>query len=85
MESEQFLGFKAKDKITGFKGMITGHVRYITGCDQVILTPNVDNAGKYIDSKWYDVNRIEIISTDQLIIAKDPKEKVGAGEPAPIK
>lgn len=31
------LGQKAKDRITGFAGTITGKVEYITGCNQVLL------------------------------------------------
>lgn len=39
------LGRKYKDKITGFEGVATGYVRYLTGCNQVLLAPAVDSTG----------------------------------------
>ena len=41
------LGIKAKDSITGFQGVITGKVSYLTGCDQYLLAPEVHNCWKY--------------------------------------
>jgi hypothetical protein len=57
---QQFqLGKTYKDKITGFSGVATGHVRYITGCNQVLLAPPVDNEGKLRDSQWFDEQRLD--------------------------
>lgn len=53
------LGVKARDKITGFEGIITGRAQYITGCDQYVLVPPVKD-GKVGDSQWFDEGRIEI-------------------------
>lgn len=36
------LGLKAKDKITGFEGIITARCEYLTGCNQYCLTPQAD-------------------------------------------
>ena len=55
------LGKKAKDKITGFTGIIVGHIKYLYGCDQYGITPQVDKDGKTRDTQWFDVGRIEII------------------------
>lgn len=54
------LGQKAKDKITGFEGIIIGRAQYLTGCDQYVLAPPVKE-GKICDSQWFDEGRIEIL------------------------
>ena len=51
------LGAKYKDIITGFEGIATGAVKYITGCDQILLAPPAKSGSKP-DSEWFDVNRI---------------------------
>ena len=55
------LGKEAKDKITGFTGIITCKINYLYGCTQYGLTPMVDKDGKYPDTKWFDEGRLEII------------------------
>jgi len=57
------LGKKAKDKITGFEGIIIGKATYLFGCDQYGLAPQIfDKAkGELKASQWFDEGRIEII------------------------
>lgn len=55
------LGKKARDKVTGFEGIITGHCRYLYGCDQYLLKPQVKSDGSMIDGEWMDEGRIEVI------------------------
>lgn len=78
------MGKLAKDKITGFKGSITAHSIYISGCDQIFLQPPMKK-GAFEDGKWFDLNRLEILKGKKIPLMNDNKEKVGAGEPAPIK
>lgn len=56
----QNFGKKAKDKVTGFKGIITGRCDYMYGCGQYLLMPVVDKNGKKMDGEWFDEGRIEI-------------------------
>ena len=66
------LGKKAKDKITGFTGIITGKCFYLFGCAQYCLVPEVDfKEMKLRDSHWFDDGRVEII--EDAIKAKDVK------------
>lgn len=51
------LGATYKDKITGFFGVATGSVRYITGCDQVLISPRARNGIKP-EAQWFDENRV---------------------------
>ena len=83
------LGITAKDKITGFKGVITGRVQYLTGCDQYLLCPPVDKEGKPGEACWYDENRIERVGKKKPICLDGPddsgQDKKGACESAPVK
>ena len=39
------LGRTATDKITGFSGIATGFVVYITGCNQYLINPKAKKGG----------------------------------------
>jgi len=60
------LGKLAKDKITGFEGVITSKHFYITGCAQYGLQPKVDKDGKVPDKNYFDESRVEILGTHIL-------------------
>lgn len=61
------LGFTLRDKVTGFTGVATGHVEYITGCNQVLLVPKVDADGKLRESNWFDVQRCELLPAEDQV------------------
>jgi hypothetical protein len=70
------LGDKARDRVTGFEGIVTGYHEWITGCDTVTLTPPVDKDGKERESKGsYDVNRVEVIKAGAVKIEKVTVDK----------
>ena len=54
------LGAKVKDKITGFTGIVTGYVTYISGCNQALVTPQVGKDGEAKDSLWIDEQRLDV-------------------------
>ena len=62
------LGRTYKDKITGFSGVATGHVNYISGCNQVLLAPPVDTEGKLRDSQWFDEQRLEDVGAATVVL-----------------
>lgn len=59
------LGQKAKDKITGFEGIITGRAEYLYGCTQFCIVPLAKD-GKICDSQWFDEGRIQVIGSGIL-------------------
>lgn len=77
------LGFEYVDKVTGFKGFAIGHVKYITGCYQVLLQPRGDGKTRP-ESEWFDEarvvftenkERIEIVTRANLIgFDKEPSK-----------
>ena len=52
------LGDTVRDTITGFKGVATGVVDYLTGCRQFLVNPPVDDKGDVRKSQWFDEDRL---------------------------
>lgn len=57
-EVVDMLGRTAKDKVTGFCGVIATVSFDLYGCVQVVITPPVDKEGKLPDGRWFDVSRL---------------------------
>ena len=76
------LGKSYRDKITGFKGVATGYVEYISGCNQVLLTAKATDDGK-VNTLWLDVQRMEGIKGERIVL--DNKEIQGHDVVAPVR
>ena len=73
VSNDLVLGRTYMDKITGFTGVATGFVTYITGCDQVLLVPSVGDDGKRREGEWWDIVRIEPVeSVADILLRADP-------------
>lgn len=88
------LGDVAQDAITGFQGVVTGHCRYITGCDQFLIQPQIKpeagDSSKFPEARWFDENRLRVVETHTAASWRtdDPSATEadgGADVPAPIK
>ena len=57
------LGKQAKDKITGFEGILVGRAEHLFGCNTYGIAPQVydKEKGKRGDTEWFDEGRIQII------------------------
>lgn len=77
-EWRTMLGKLARDKVTGFEGIVVGHAKHLTGCDTYGLQPKVDSDGKVQDAQWFDEGRIEILG-DGIAPASVQAVKNGAG------
>jgi len=74
------LGQKVKDRITGFTGMVTGRCEYITGCAQLLVQPPVKADGDFVESRWLDEDRAEVLKDERFsLTVKAP----GPDKPAP--
>lgn len=58
---ENKLGLKAKDKITGFEGIITSEHNYLHAATSYGITPPVDKDGNHRATQYFEKDRIEII------------------------
>lgn len=55
------LGVEARDKVTGFSGIVTSRVDYITGCSQFALQPRYDPEKDLKTALYFDGPRLEVI------------------------
>lgn len=60
---DKYFGKKAKDKITGFTGTITGKIEWMYGCNQYCIVPPVSKEGKLDGGEWFDEGRVEILES----------------------
>jgi hypothetical protein len=75
------LGTTQRDKITGFQGVVTGYCEYISGCNQALLIPQVDEKGAHREGHWFDVQRLERVGVEVLKL--DNGATPGCDMPAP--
>ncbi len=78
------LGKQAKDKLTGFAGIIAGKSTFITGCDQFFIQPPVGEKGEFKEGRWFDEGRLEVIG-DGIEPAKVQGQENGCDIASPIK
>ena len=57
-EHLKVLGFSAKDKVTGFEGVVSTVSFDLYGCIQVVLTPPVKD-GRMMEGSWFDITRLQ--------------------------
>ena len=69
------VGYTGKDVITGFTGVITGVCSYITGCDQICLSPKVGKDGGKLEGHWIDISRVEKVAGVPRIVLVKPVTK----------
>ena len=79
--SQDLLGKKVTDKITGFKGTVIGVVFYLTGCNQALVVPKASEESKAPDGHWYDIQRLEV--SDEAAITLDNGDKPGCDQTPP--
>ena len=60
------LGQEVKDRITDFQGIVTGTVQYITGCEQALVQPRMKLSGDFVESRWFDQDRLEVIEAKPI-------------------
>lgn len=78
------LGRQYKDRITGFVGIATGRCEYISGCNQALLVPSIDEKGGYRDGHWFDEQRLEV-ADNSILIELDNGANPGCDKAPPIR
>jgi hypothetical protein len=78
----ELLGLKARDRITGFNGTITGFVTYISGCNQALITPSLAPDGALREPMWIDEQRL-IVDRGPERIVLDNRRAPGFDKQAP--
>jgi hypothetical protein len=62
------LGDRVTDKVSGFGGIVTGIVDYVSGCRQALVGPQLDKDGKLPSSEWFDIQRLEVTQPGALVL-----------------
>lgn len=76
-------GVTVRDRITGFTGVVTGHVRYITGCHQVLVAPPTKD-GAFVEPHWFDEQRV-MVDESTLPVVLDNGATPGCDVAAPVR
>jgi hypothetical protein len=62
----ELLGFKVRDIVTGFEGVVSTIGFDLYGCVQGIVTPESKD-GKMEESRWFDVKRLYKINNQPIM------------------
>ena len=58
------LGDKAKDKISGFKGIVTAKSEYLNGCTRILIeSMGLQESGIPVEAQWFDDVQVETIKS----------------------
>jgi len=79
------LGQAAKDKVTGFEGILTGHADYIYGCDQYLITAKSEKGNTEPQSYWFDEGRIILLCPGINVVEVRAEEDGGPNSCAPLR
>lgn len=60
------LGFKVKDKVTGFEGVAASVCFDLYGCVQIAVTPAAKD-GKLEDGRYFDIQRLTVESSERVM------------------
>lgn len=64
------LGCIAKDKITGFQGVVVATTDWLNGCLRVTIQPQEMKDGKPIESHTFDAEQIEVVEPTEVTVRK---------------
>jgi len=83
-----WLGYHARDRVTGFTGVADSVCFDLYGCVQVSLTPEQSPASdkEWKPGRWFDVKRLERTSDTRVMEPprySAPGSEIGAADKAP--
>jgi hypothetical protein len=71
MKKEIKLGFKVKDEITGFEGIVIGITDWMYSCKRIGVRATLLVEGKPIEDQWFDVQQMIITEETKPLISED--------------
>lgn len=77
-------GDQVVEKISGFKGVITGTAFYLTGCNQYCVTAKAKNERTEPQNLWFDEGRLELVKKKRVKKEKVQGRENGCDVPAPF-
>jgi len=77
-------GDQVVEKISGFKGTITGTAFYLTGCNQYAVTAKAKNSFSEPQVMWYDEGRLELVKKKKVKAEKVKSKENGCDHTPPM-
>lgn len=72
------LGDRAKDRITGFEGIVVAEMAWLFGCRRLTLQPEALKDGKPVDRQTFDEPEVERIAVSVQAVTKPADHPEGA-------
>jgi hypothetical protein len=82
MKPSIILGATYRERITGYTGVATAHVRYLTGCSQVLLIPPM-HENKLQDGNYFDEQRL--VQVEDVPVISFENDETPGGDMLPTK
>ncbi len=81
------LGAKARDRVSGFEGIIECRGEWLNGCIRITLAPtDLDKDGALKKTATFDIEQIELLDEGAVIVAPKPMERRTNGPmPSPVR
>lgn len=76
------LGDKVKSRVSGFVGIAQARVEWISGCVRVDVQPPLDSDGKYVESRYFDEEELDVVEPGMVRL---PDVKPSGGGPDPVR
>lgn len=73
------LGDKVRDLVTGFEGIVTSKIDYLTGCARAAVTPPAKPDGTLGDASYFDVTSLEVVEAGFVRMASAGAVAAAAG------
>ncbi len=67
------LGCLAKDRISGFEGVVVAHCRYWHNSDSAALRSRTLKDGLPLATQWFDVSNIDVLKQDVVFVIPAPE------------
>lgn len=77
-------GDHAKDRISGFKGIVTARSDHLNGCNRYYVSPPMEKGGTIPDSYWVDEADL-IVTKKSTFGIQTPAKRERGGFPSTIK
>jgi hypothetical protein len=75
------LGWKVRDIVTGYSGIITSRSQWLTGCNTYGILQQELKDFKPVEAQWFDETRLEIINDNNVLEFKEKEIKKEPGGP----
>jgi hypothetical protein len=74
------LGYKVRDRVSGFEGIVTARLEYLNGCVQFCVMPKVGKDGK-VDGIYFDSQQLEVLGEGLVVEPKKTGGPTPSGTP----